>query len=84
MAKSINLFGELQEMDVSAPKSVYQRFKSMNHYRESTGHSRCKNCLYLLKMEYHGKNYYKCELMGVSNSEATDIKLKMVCNKWLK
>lgn len=84
MAKSLNLFGEMQEVDpVSEPKSKYQRFKSMYHYREGVkGYERCLICNHCLKMEYHNKNYYKCELMGVSHSEASDIRLKMVCDKF--
>jgi len=84
MAKSLNLFGDMQEIDPSnEPKSKYQRFKSMNHYRESDGLERCTYCDNCIKMEYHNKNYYKCELMGVSHSEASDIRLKMVCDKFI-
>ena len=82
MAKSINLFGEMQEMDSKEPRSIYQRFKSMNHYQESDNVESCKSCINLLKMECHNKNYYKCKLMGVSHSEASDIRLKMICHKY--
>ena len=85
MAKSLNLFGDMQEMEPpNEPKSKYQRFKSMNHYQVSDNVESCKSCAHCLKMEYHNKNYYKCELMGVSHSEASDIRLKMVCDKWSK
>lgn len=85
MAKSLNLFGDMQEIDpANEPKSKYQRFKSMYHYRESTGLERCKTCDLCLLSEYHNKNYYKCELMGSSHSDASDIRLKMVCDKWVR
>ena len=83
MAKTLNLFGDMQEIDpVSEPKSKYQRFKSMYHYRESIGAERCKNCINCIVINYHNKNYYKCEIMGISNSEASDIRIKMICDRW--
>lgn len=35
---------------------------------------RCKECRHCLKVEYHGKHYYKCKMYGVSRGEGTDWK----------
>lgn len=35
-------------------------------------HTRCKECCHLHKYHYHDRNYYKCEIYGESDSEATD------------
>ena len=81
----IDLFGnDIPDVEPSGT-SQYIRFKQNNAYRESVNNAECcKTCAWLIKSEYHDKNYYKCELMGVSSSEATDIRLKNVCNKWKK
>ena len=43
------------------------------HMRFGTcGFLRCKACDHLLTYEYRGRRYNKCELYGVSNSDATD------------
>ena len=37
--------------------------------------ARCKDCRHLVSMAYHGQGYHKCELYGISRSEATDWRL---------
>lgn len=34
--------------------------------------AQCKTCKHLLTGEWHDKTYHKCELYGLSHSEATD------------
>ena len=82
----INLFGEMQEMDwnYNKPKGYAQKWKASNGYRLGTKEQSCQTCQYVMGMEYHGKVYYKCFLLGDSNSEKTDIRLKNVCNKYTK
>lgn len=36
----------------------------------------CKDCPHLIRRIFHGGNYYKCRVYGVSSSEATDWRLK--------
>ena len=40
----------------------------------------CKNLI--KKVLANGKNVYKCELIGDSASEASDVKLNHICMKW--
>ena len=83
--KTVNLFGEVVDIVPDKPKSIYQQFKRANNYRLYTIKSiSCKTCKHLSGFDYHNKRYYKCELIGISHSEATDIRLKNVCNKWAK
>jgi hypothetical protein len=46
---------------------------------------KCKDCCHLIREEYHGRNYFKCEVYGQSNSEATDWRLSYtacgLCNR---
>lgn len=35
----------------------------------------CKDCCHLKEFGWRGKNYYKCQVYGISNSEATDWRL---------
>ena len=43
------------------------------HKRFGTcGLFRCKDCNHLIGGKYHDRQYYKCELYGMTHSEATD------------
>lgn len=81
--KNFNLFGGedeiLEGQKTFTQLSKYQKFKVRNHYRKADGSARCWNCEQYLKFNYHDKNYHKCRLIGVSNSEATDIRMNNVC-----
>jgi len=82
--KCENLFGEMVDIKPPEPegyKSQYQIFKKKNRYRLANDNLKCKNCLNCEGWSYHDKTYYKCKLMGFSSSEATDIRLKNVCDK---
>lgn len=80
-----NLFNENVDVDVSLKSfrqlGYTQKFKRLNNYRLGTADKCCKNCENRISGEYHNKNYHKCKLLGFSNSEATDIRLKNVCNQ---
>ena len=85
--EDINLFGEVQKYYENAIFNPYQRLKQQMHYRKANvlkGEMYCKYCKHCLKMDYHNKIYYKCELIGVSNSEATDIRVKNTCDMFNK
>lgn len=41
----------------------------------------CRKCKYIQRLEYNDKHYYKCEKLGITNSEASDIRLKDVACK---
>ena len=85
--KALNLFGEMQEVEVT-PKvhqSPYQLIKAQNKYRLAENKEQsCRRCIHRVPIEFHNKNYHKCEMIGDSRSEATDIRLKNTCNKFMK
>ena len=66
--------------------SIYQKFKSDNHYQKAVNHNKdgrmCAKCKFLDYEPYHHKNYYKCKLLGTSRGEATDIRLSYVCDRF--
>ena len=64
-------------------KSKYQKWKFNNNYRKADFMSdiRCKNCRYLITKQC-SKIYNKCELLGISGSSATDIRLSNVCKNF--
>lgn len=77
-----NLFGQEDDFKVVKPaQGEYQIFKRRNNYRKSTDTQMCGNCFYSVYCDYHNKNYWKCKLMGVSHSEASDIRKSYICNK---
>ena len=46
------------------------------HKRFGTcGVFRCKDCEHLIGWKYHNRQLYKCELYGLTHSEATDWRL---------
>ena len=67
--------------------SKYQTWKWENRYKKAKENSkiRCKNCKHLISKFAicpSEKNYYKCELLGFSSSQATDIRLSYVCKNF--
>ena len=60
--------------------SIKEKFRILNGTNKNV---RCKNCKYCKKINVNYKNYYKCEIMGITSSTATDIRLKDYgCNKF--
>ncbi len=76
-----NLFGEIVE--VKGVLRSTRKLKTMQELYGCKENKICKTCMHLFKLEYHDKTYYKCELWKMSNSQATDIRLKnKACMKW--
>jgi len=86
----INLFGEEHEIPeitkaTRANESKYQKYRRVYDYRKSLDADRkCKFCKRSIRTHFHDKTYRKCELLGISNSEATDINANYVCNNFKK
>jgi hypothetical protein len=74
-----DIFGNLVEIEdeeeINQPKRITLKEKFRLEYGFLPD-KKCKDCKYHQKFEYHYKNYHKCEKLGISNSEATDIRLK--------
>lgn len=56
-----------------------RRKRDMGYRPAREGETTCADCVNCIRQSYHGKNYYKCDLIGISRSEATDIRLKDTC-----
>lgn len=70
------LFNGFTPIEVKAkPRSKYQQWKLENNYRKADNGMRCANCKYIT-----GTHFYKCKLLGLSCSPATDIRLSNVCD----
>lgn len=85
MSEQLPLFDgyRLPITDGQKPRSPYQRWKSENNYRKSDNKDkRCKNCKNRFITHSGEKVYYKCILLGMSSSPATDIRLSNVCNQF--
>jgi hypothetical protein len=62
------------------PERKNKSFKEMIGYRKAKKNEpSCRHCPNLMKKEFHGRNYYKCEKLGDSNSKATDVRLSGTC-----
>jgi len=83
----IDLFGNDTEpaVQLAGHESKYQKFKRKNHYtRTHDEEKRCKECFHRCSYEYHDRYYHKCNLMGISSCEATDIRLSYVCDLFVQ
>ena len=89
MKSQLDVFGgeismtELEKQFQETQQKHRKRYKPMQELFGLTQGKTCKTCKHCLKVDYHCKTYYKCELWVISNSEATDIRLKnTACGKY--
>ena len=52
-----------------------RRIEAMHRRFGTCGVLQCRDCCHLIGGRYHDRRYYKCELYGMSHSEATDWRL---------
>ena len=78
----MDLFGN-EEPAKPRPHHGYKLTKYIRRYKRSNDKiRRCKTCIHLAYTNPNGKRYYKCKLIGITTSEATDIRLRDVCDLW--
>ena len=59
-------------------------WKVKSNYRKSDHKQiKCMNCQNFLEINYHNKKYFKCNLMGMSSSSASDIRKGYVCRQFI-
>lgn len=82
--KQIDIFGNEVDIKNVIKKDKQKRLTIKENFRNKHGYKKgykCSDCIYFCCSSYHNKNYYKCKIMGISSSKATDIRLKDVaCN----
>lgn len=61
-------------------KSKYQKWKYEANYRKAENSKCCKTCRNCVGFVGYNKNFYKCNVQGLSHSAATDIRLSYVCD----
>lgn len=81
--RQLELFGGEAELKTisktPARETIKSRWRKMYGYLDG---KQCKECKYLGSYTAN-KKWYKCTLMGMSNSSATDIRLKdIACNRY--
>lgn len=80
--KQIDIFGNDAE-PVPEIKKGRKKYPTMQYLHGIIEGKTCKTCRHCLGQYYHGRTYYKCELWIISNSSATDIRLKSkACGKY--
>ena len=79
-----DIFGNVVEITDDGEPINSKRMTLKDKFRLRHGFlqgKRCGDCKYHHRFDYNYKYYHKCEKLGISNSEATDIRLKDVaCN----
>ena len=77
-----DIFGNLVEY-IEPKTSGRNKYRTMQELHGIKEGETCRTCKHCIVRWYHGRTYYKCELWIISNSVATDIRLKSkACNKW--
>lgn len=84
-SKQINIFG-FEEVDKKSNKSKKQltmkeKFRQRHGYKDGF---LCKNCVHFKEYFYHSRHYFKCELLGETNSTASDVRKKDVACRLYK
>lgn len=76
--------GETMVVPELKPRGPYQEMRLKMGYRNAAKDAtqRCGSCKRLYVVGSRTRTYFKCKLLGVSNSKASDIRLKGVCNEW--
>lgn len=80
--KQLDIFGneiDIKEINEQSKKQRLNRMSIKSLFRRMHGYdnnNNCKDCIYCVCYGGRNRNYYKCEKIGISNSEATDIRLK--------
>lgn len=79
----LDMFGGVTSLDKLPKPQGNRKYKTMQELHGKLEGKTCKSCNHCIKYRYHDRTYYKCELWYLSNSEATDIRLKnTTCNKY--
>ena len=82
MSKQLDIFGGENEIE-EQHRTSGRRYKRMQELFGTVSGKTCKTCRHLLIRDYHGRRYFKCELWIVSDSQATDIRLRdTACGKY--
>ena len=82
MSKQLDIFGGENEIEEQHSTSG-RRYKRMQELHGNITGKTCKTCKHLLVRNHHGRIYFKCEMLLISNSQATDIRLKdTACGKY--
>lgn len=72
--KQLNIWGGEDEVkDINKKKTIKDKFRE--RYRYINGKT-CGECDNLAELPYHGKVYFKCPYLGLTQSQATDIRKK--------
>ena len=75
MSKQLDIFGRENEIE-EQHRTSGRRYKRMQELHGTITGKTCKTCEHLLVRNYHGRIYLKCEMWVISNSQATDIRMK--------
>lgn len=83
--KQLDIFGNLIDIETISEEehklkhqTIKQNFRNMYGLKKD---DKCANCAHLYARYHNNRTYYKCKKIGLSNSKATDIRLKdTACN----
>lgn len=79
-----DFWGEtIPDTDPAETRGDYKRAKkNMGYKRRVVKSVCCGTCLHFRRCPHHGKTYFKCKIIGITSSSATDIQLSCTCILW--
>lgn len=80
----LDMFGGSTPLsELPTPHGGRKKYPTMQQIHGTLEGKTCKTCSHCIRYHYHDRTYFKCELWYLSNSEATDIRLKnTACKKY--
>lgn len=58
---------------------IQARKKEIGYVQHWDSKRQCRHCTYCVRLHQNDRTYYKCQLIGITNSSASDIRLYAHC-----
>jgi hypothetical protein len=72
--------GQTRMVDETAVRGpIKAQKKSIGYVQQFDRNRQCRHCTYLRRFKISGRTYYKCQLIGITNSAASDVRLFAHC-----
>ncbi len=81
---TLDLFGNTVPLPKSRNQSLAAKVKVHMGYRKAKDHVTCCRTCDNFRIKVYSRHYYKCKLLGLGSSIATDIQASGLCDHWRK
>jgi hypothetical protein len=72
--------GQTRIVDETAARGpIKSQKKEIGYVQQFDRNRQCRNCKYLIRFKHIGRTYFKCQIIGITHSAASDIRLYAHC-----